>query len=139
MVLALFAMGGIRDHARRGVWLAASGFLLGIVDVVVWAFLLVLVVPGPALTDGSPRIRAAARSGVDPGAPAALQRAMRANVLIERNVGMAILGGKAIGSGVILRIDRGDALIVTNRHVVDPDFPSQNDNSRRSALPRSAA
>ena len=54
---------------------------------------------------------------------------MRANVLIERTVGMSILGGKAIGSGVILRIDRGDALIVTNRHVVDPDYATHNSNA----------
>ena len=52
---------------------------------------------------------------------------------------MAILGGKAIGSGVILRIDGGDALIVTNRHVIDPKFPSENDNSRRPRSPGSAA
>jgi serine protease Do len=54
---------------------------------------------------------------------------MRANVLIERPHGMAVLGGKAIGSGVILRIDQGDALIVTNRHVVDRKFPSDYDES----------
>jgi serine protease Do len=62
-----------------------------------------------------------------------LQRAMRANVLIERPVGMAALGGKAMGSGVILRIDRGEALIVTNRHVVDDDFPSSRDDAGLSA------
>ena len=53
-----------------------------------------------------------------------LQRAMRANVLIERGVGPAGLGARAIGSGVILKINAGEALIVTNRHVVDDDFPS---------------
>ena len=42
---------------------------------------------------------------------------------------MAALGGKAIGSGVILRIDHGEALIVTNRHVVDDDFPSSRDDA----------
>ncbi len=44
-------------------------------------------------------------------------------------MGWRLLGGKAIGSGVILRIERGDALIVTNRHVVDRNFPSDNDDS----------
>ena len=43
VVLALFAIGGIRTHARRGIWLAASGFLLGILDVVGWAILLVVL------------------------------------------------------------------------------------------------
>jgi serine protease Do len=52
-----------------------------------------------------------------------LARAMRANVLIERSGGLAALGGKAIGSGVILELSGGSALIVTNRHVVDDDYP----------------
>jgi S1-C subfamily serine protease len=30
-----------------------------------------------------------------------------------------------IGSGVILQIEHGSALIVTNRHVVDPKFEAQ--------------
>jgi S1-C subfamily serine protease len=55
-----------------------------------------------------------------------LQRAMRANVLIERGIGPAGLGAKAIGSGVILKINDGEALIVTNRHVVDDDFPTSD-------------
>jgi S1-C subfamily serine protease len=65
-----------------------------------------------------------------------LQRAMRANVLIERNGGLAALGGKAIGSGVVLQIDQGEALIVTNRHVVDPDFPSDDDKNTPDHLAR---
>ena len=56
-----------------------------------------------------------------------LQRAMRANVLIEHGVGPTALGGKAIGSGVILQIKGTEALIVTNRHVVDDDFPRSAD------------
>ncbi len=128
VVLALFSMGGIRSHTRRGVWLAASGFLLGIVNVVVWAVLLVMVVQSgltTVLLESEPPPDLATIQELPPP----LQRAMRANVLIERNVGMSILGGKAIGSGVILRSDSGTALIVTNRHVVDPDFPARNENT----------
>ena len=54
---------------------------------------------------------------------------MRANVLIERNVGPSRARGKAIGSGVILQIKDREALIVTNRHVVDDDFPSSDHGS----------
>ena len=64
-----------------------------------------------------------------------LQRAMRANVLIERQHGLAVLGGMAIGSGVILRIERGDALIVTNRHVVDRAVPRRQRRQRRGGSP----
>ena len=63
---------------------------------------------------------------------------MRANVLIERSVGLAALGGKAIGSGVILQIEEGEALIVTNRHVVDDDFPSSDDDVERRRPPLAA-
>jgi S1-C subfamily serine protease len=129
VVLALVAMSQIRNNSQRGVWLAASGFLLGIVDVVGWAILLVTFLSHNGLsTDllySEPPPDLAVIQELEPP----LQRAMRANVLIERTVGMALLGGKAIGSGVILRIDRGEALIVTNRHVVDAAFPSRNDNS----------
>ena len=128
VLLAVLALGGIQSGARRGLGLAVPGLLLGIVDVAGWAYLL-SVVPWQAVvadkifSDPPPDL--AAIKELDPP----LQRAMRANVLIERQHGLAILGGMAIGSGVILRIERGDALIVTNRHVVDPEFPADNDNS----------
>jgi hypothetical protein len=127
VVLALFAMSGIRSHAQRGIWLAASGFLLGIVVFVGWALLLVVVWSNPGLTTDLIESEPPPDLASIQDLPPPLQRAMRANVLIERNVGLSILGGKAIGSGVILRIDRGDALIVTNRHVIDPDHASRND------------
>ena len=34
---------------------------------------------------------------------------------------------------MILQIEGGEALIVTNRHVVDDNFPSDNDSERRDA------
>ena len=51
-------------------------------------------------------------------------RAIRANALIETKIG-GILGGMGIGSGVIMRIENGSAPILTNRHVVDPEFEVQ--------------
>jgi serine protease Do len=58
--------------------------------------------------------------GVDPK----IGQAMRANVLIQTRQGLA----RGIGSGVILQIVSGEALVLTNRHVVDATFrPGDND------------
>ncbi len=127
VLLGVLALGAIQSGARRGLGLAVPGLLLGVVDVGLWAILLSTIslpaMVGEPMMGGSPDIDSIRELD------APLQRAMRANVLIERREGLAILGGRAIGSGVILRIDRGEALIVTNRHVVDSKFPSTNDGT----------
>jgi hypothetical protein len=128
VLLGVLALGSIRSGVRRGVGLAVPGLLLGVVDVAAWAYLLSVVpwnaiAPDRMFSDPPPDL--ASIQELEPP----LQRAMRANVLIERKHGLALLGGKAIGSGVILRVDQGDAMIVTNRHVVDSEFPSDNDGS----------
>ncbi len=126
IVLAVIALGGIRKTLQRGLGLALSGLILGLADVVGWVFLLSVMLPGfghnlhPDLHFSELPPDLSVIQELEP----ALQRAMRANVLIERGNGLAALGGKAVGSGVILQISGGEALIVTNRHVVDDDFPS---------------
>ena len=55
----------------------------------------------------------------------AIARSVRANALVETKFGTGVFGGLGIGSGVILQIEHGSALIVTNRHVVDPKFEGQ--------------
>jgi S1-C subfamily serine protease len=126
VLLAVLALGAIHSGARRGIGLAVPGLLLGILDVAGWAYLL-SVVPWHAVASDAmfsdPPPDLASIQELDPP----LQRAMRANVLIRRQHGLALLGGRAIGSGVILRVEGGDALIVTNRHVVDARFPSDHD------------
>jgi S1-C subfamily serine protease len=114
--------------------MAISGLFLGILDVVGWILLLGVFFsrPGPDLHFAELPPDLSVIQDLEP----ALQRAMRANVLIERSGGLAALGGKAIGSGVILQIDRDEALIVTNRHVVDQDFPSPNDGNTADRLAR---
>ncbi len=129
VVLALFAISGIRHHGRRGVWLAASGFLLGILEFAGWAILLVLFFSNHELVNDLLESEPPPDMASIQELPPPLQRAMRANVLIERPAGMSFLGGKAIGSGVILRIDGGEALIVTNRHVIDSDYATKNDSA----------
>jgi S1-C subfamily serine protease len=128
VLLGVLALGAIHSGARRGIGLAVPGLLLGVVDVAGWAYLVSIVpwravAPDAMFSDPPPDL--ASIQELDPP----LQRAMRANVLIRRQHGLAVFGGTAIGSGVILRVDGGEALIVTNRHVVDPKFPSDNDNS----------
>src|SRR5207249_2120011 len=55
--------------------------------------------------------------------PAPLNRAMRANVLIEPRAGPQEMP-TSLGSGVILKLANGQALVLTNRHVVDHEFVS---------------
>jgi serine protease Do len=126
VVLAVIALGAIRVTSQRGLGLALSGLFLGLADVVGWIVLLSVMLPWgghdfhPDLHFSELPPDLSVIQELEP----ALQRAMRANVVIERHTGLAALGGKAVGSGVILQISGGEALIVTNRHVVDDDFPS---------------
>ena len=134
VVLAVIALGAIRANSQRGLGLALAGLLLGLVDVVGWIALIMMILPwfGRELADDlrfseAPPDLAAIRELSPP-----LQRAMRANVLIERQTGLQALGGKAVGSGVILQLSNGEALIVTNRHVVDDDFPTSHSDAAQA-------
>jgi S1-C subfamily serine protease len=130
VLLGVLALSAIRVSSQRGLSLALAGLILGIVDVTGWIILLgmLLTQRGPDLHFAELAPDMAMIKELEP----ALQRAMRANVLIERRVGAVALGGKAIGSGVILQIKDNEALIVTNRHVVDDDFPSSVDTSNEA-------
>jgi S1-C subfamily serine protease len=132
VLLAVLGLSSIRATGQRGLGLALSGLLLGVVDVVGWVIFL-----GVMLSRSSPDVHFSDLppdlSEIQKLEPP-LQRAMRANVVIERGGGLAALGEMAIGSGVILQINQGEALIVTNRHVVDQDFPSENDDQRGDQL-----
>ena len=89
-----------------------SGVLLGLADVVGWLVVLWLVLGGlerPAdvsFSELPPDLAAAGDLAPELG------RAMRANVLIEQTRGLGLLGGRASGSGVILELSGGEALIV---------------------------
>lgn len=125
--LGLLAVGSVRSGRRRGMGLAVAGMMVGLVAVAGWGVLIATNWSGIVhvrLNAEQPPDLASIRD-LDPP----LQRAMRANVLIERPHGWSFLGGKGIGSGVILRIDGGDALLVTNRHVVDDRHSSEYDGS----------
>jgi S1-C subfamily serine protease len=99
--------------------LAIAGVILGLADVVGWIFFLwyALSRPGPGLQIAHFQPDLAALKNLDPK----LDRAMRANVLIQSQAGW-FAQGLAIGSGVILKVEHNEALILTNRHVIDPNF-----------------
>lgn len=134
VVLGAIALAGKYSFRRRGAGLAFGAILLGVGDFVGWAIVLFQIGGVPDLAvrmeDFEP----------DPIAleslPAHINRAMKANVLIQVQAGIGGLLGEAIGSGVILQIVDNSALIVTNRHVVEgvlddgdiPDLPGQNTN-----------
>jgi len=126
-ILGSIALGTIHQTRQRGRGLALAGVLLGIADVVGWVIFLSLALSHPGsnvqLGDFEP----------DPTAlenlPPHISRALRANALIETRSGWR---GAGIGAGVVLRIEDGTAIIVTNRHVVDPDF-SPTASARASA------
>jgi S1-C subfamily serine protease len=139
VVLAVIALGAIRSSAQRGLGLALAGLLLGLADVVGWIALIVMMLPWSSreLPENLHFSGLPPDLSVIQELPPALQRAMRANVVIERRTGLQALGGKAVGSGVILQLSDGEALIVTNRHVVDDDFPpSQSDATHADHLTR---
>ena len=110
VVLAVVALGAIRASSQRGLGLALAGLLLGLVDVVGWIALIVMMLPwfGRELPEDLHFTELPPDLSVIQELAPPLQRAMRANVLIERQPGMLHLGGKAIGSGVILRSNRGE-------------------------------
>jgi S1-C subfamily serine protease len=116
IVIGCIALVG-HSYGRRGMALAVLAIVVGLFDIVGWAIGLSRSV--------SPAHSAVALNdlAIDPESlddlPERFARAMRANVVIESVAG---LGGRAIGSGVIMRIRDGMAHIVTNRHTVDLSY-----------------
>ena len=134
ILLGSLALGGIHHTRQRGTGLAVTGILLGLADTVGWVvFLAVYFGSGGHLTisldEFEPDVDA-----LNHMAPA-IARSVRANVLVETKMGGGLFGGTGIGSGVILQIEHGSALIVTNRHVVDPNFRGQEATDEKGGLP----
>lgn len=129
IVLGVLAVARLRTGRERGIGFAATGVLLGVFDVVLWGAALVFwLSPGPGATpvDSSDDLEVdlAALAQLDPP----LRRAMLANVLIRVRSG-GLLGGEGMGSGVILQLDPQSAWVLTNRHVVDPDYSDRTSAS----------
>jgi S1-C subfamily serine protease len=119
VVLACVALGDIRRKRQRGIWLAGSGLALGIFDVVGWIFLIWHVFFHGGMPTGISIHDFKADLSSMKKLPVETRRALSANVVIMVHAGLLSEG---IGSGIVLDVRDGEALILTNRHVIDPSF-----------------
>lgn len=134
VLLGAIAIGHIQVKRRRGTLFAVCGVFLGLGDMVGWILVVAM------LTDlrGGNTVADVQFSNQAPDLatiavmPEILQRAMRANVVVTANNGWNPLG-QALGSGVIVRIDRARAYILTNRHVIDSGY---RENSGSDHVPK---
>ena len=117
MIMAAFALGQIQKSGQRGTAWGVVGILLGMADTVGWIVLLAFLFSSGthSVSLDDFEMDPATLENVQPS----IARAMRANVLITVSPSPI---SQAIGSGVIVRQQPGETLIVTNRHVVDPAF-----------------
>ena len=133
VVLGCLALSG---HTSRwkGASMAVAGIFLGITDVAGWTIGLLMVVDNPGF-----HVTVVDQFDPDPKAlnelPAAINRAMKSNVLIQTAADLTHLRGGGIGSGVIVRLKDNIAWIITNRHVADPSFTGDG-TSNRNSLPK---
>jgi len=131
MALAVFSLVAIAGNSRlKGAWMSVTSILLNIGLVVIIPVIGFNVSYNPGRLDkiefrDPPE---ALDSVEDP----AIRTAMRANVVVHTS-GQGFMGGVITGSGVIVDLDAQRALIITNRHVIDPTF-----SEGRSRAPASA-
>jgi hypothetical protein len=117
VIIGALSLGTIEHKHQKGRGYAIAGICIGIVDFVGWMVFVFMYathhpIPGFVHSDRMPHIADFA------ALPKPLRQAMLANVLIVQHS----LTGEALGSGVILGIEGGQAEILTCRHVVDPNF-----------------
>lgn len=133
-VIALVA----RRPRQRGAIMASLAILIGLGDFIGWTLYLV---PTHQILGKPGMMSAEFELDADDfqDQPAPIARALSSNVLIEvEPAGLGGLLSRGLGSGVILDIKDGTALIMTNRHVVDPQFAEGGQkNVENPALPNS--
>ncbi|MEZ5940133.1 MAG: S1C family serine protease [Planctomycetaceae bacterium] len=125
-----------RKPQQKGLWLGALAIMLGLTEFVGFAGYFASQMG--AL--GQHHVNIMDDADIDPEVlrdlPAPIGRAMKANVVIETQGKFGILTS-ALGSGVILNIENGTALVLTNRHVVDLDYDGPGDGGDDDPLPES--
>ena len=116
VVLAGLAIAEISNRGRKGLGLALGGMALGLCDVVGWIVAMMFIFRGGPV---GPHPTGQQISEADlKMLSAPIAQAMRANALITAGHGM--------GSGIIMRLENGQAQVLSNRHVVDGSFESAN-------------
>jgi S1-C subfamily serine protease len=120
IVLGSIALGSIQQSRQRGTGFALTGILLGLADMVGWCIFLAIALSRShvAVDIGEFEPDATVLENLAPH----VRNPMFANVLIQSAPSKGGLAGGAFGSGVILQIRDAQALIVTNRHVIDADY-----------------
>ncbi len=130
VLLAGIALGQMAENPFfRGRRMAFAGMSIGLADIVLWVILLGLIIPRSdsavyrsveQFTFPSPNILERA--------PSRIRKALESNVflVVDRKGWPAFINSETLsGSGVILGQNDGQYLILTNRHVVDPLFSSE--------------
>jgi len=120
IILAVASLSAMAGTRLRGAGWAVAAILLGVVDIAGWVVGLAVFFgigsAGPMhLHNIDFQTDASALEGLSPE----IGRAMRANVLIESQFGRTVFADRGIGSGIIMLIEKGEAVVLTNRHVVD--------------------
>src|SRR5262249_35775202 len=120
VILGGMGLASLRDRREKGLGYALGGMGIGLAALIGWMAVGTyhLMHHGFAgggrlhSTDFRPDMNAL--KDLNP----ILDRAMRANIFIECKQTWQ----SSIGSGVILKIQNGEAIALTNRHVIDPKF-----------------
>ncbi len=126
IVLGAMAVGRIQTQPLRGSVQASLGILLGLADVIGWLGFL-SAPPAPFKTEDRAPVVGLEEGPIDDldalcDLDPSIRRALAANVLIEAREEGRRLRGVSTGSGETVDLRDGEALIVTNRHVIDPGF-----------------
>jgi S1-C subfamily serine protease len=133
IILGSIALGSINSSRERGTACAVLGILIGLVEMVGWCVFLAIFLMhlGPGAVDiGDFESEPTNLENLAPH----VRGPMIGNVLISSLLGQGAFAQGAIGSGVIIQIENNTGLIVTNRHVVDPDYTG-NDGDPSPKLP----
>jgi S1-C subfamily serine protease len=124
MALSIISLSAIANNSQlKGSWLAVTAIVLNLSVVIFIPVAAYNVEYNPQrITKFEFRDPPEALQNIeDP----AIRNAMRANVVVHTSAG-GFGGGVMTGSGVIVSINKDRTLLLTNRHVIDPEFSSGN-------------
>ncbi len=126
IVLASMALSQLRDDPfSKGQALAIIGLVLGLMDMVIWICLIVFVLtPGTSNLQHAPHIDGSVAVISLDSASKPIKEAMEKNVIVEildSSGPGATNRALARGSGIIVGQNESSTLMLTSRHLVEPD------------------